>query len=48
MKLVIFEEVIDNILKLTRILDEPFGNIVIIGNSGLGKRSLLKLSSLIT
>ncbi len=46
MDLVIFYELIDHVLRISRILGQPRGNALIIGFGGAGKRTVAHLAAL--
>jgi len=47
MNLVIFDDALKHLLRLTRIVNSPSGNILLVGVGGSGKQSLTKLSAYI-
>lgn len=42
-EIVVFDEVVENILKVKRILDQPFGHVLLVGLSGTGKTMVVKI-----
>jgi dynein heavy chain len=47
MNLVIFDDALRHLLRLTRVVGSPGGNILLVGVGGSGKQSLTKLSAFI-
>lgn len=45
MNLIFFEDAIDHVSRITRVLNQPRGNMMLIGVSGGGKQSLTKLAA---
>jgi dynein heavy chain 1 len=44
-KLVVFDSVIDHILRIDRVLKQPLGHLLLVGASGVGKTTLTKFVS---
>jgi len=42
-EIVVFDEVVETILKVKRILDQPLGHILLVGLSGTGKTLIIKI-----
>ena len=43
--LVVFDEVLDHILRINRVLLQPLGHLLLVGNSGVGKSTLTRFVS---
>lgn len=42
-EVIVFDEVVENVLKVKRILDQPLGHVMLVGLSGTGKTMVLKI-----
>lgn len=42
-EVIVFDELVENVLKVKRILDQPLGHVMLVGLSGTGKTMLLKI-----
>lgn len=47
MNLVIFDDALYHLLRVTRVINSPSGNVLLVGVGGSGKQSLTKLSAFI-
>ena len=47
MNLIFFEDAIDHICRIARVLNQPSGHLMLIGSPGSGKQSLTKLGAFI-
>ena len=47
MNLVMFDQAVEHVCRITRVIDQPRGNALLVGVGGSGKQSLAKLSSYI-
>ena len=45
MNLVLFEDAVDHVLTISRILRQPNGHLIFVGLAGSGRQSLIRLSS---
>jgi dynein heavy chain 1 len=44
-QLVVFDDVLDNILRIDRVLRQPLGHCLLVGASGVGKTTLTRFVS---
>jgi len=42
-EVIVFDEVVENVLRVKRILDQPLGHVMLVGLSGTGKTMVLKI-----
>lgn len=43
--LVVFDDVLDHILRIDRVLKQPLGHLLLVGSSGVGKTTLTRFVS---